>query len=184
MNLSAKRNVLLERSCRNTTKTDWSCSMTRREAREAVFGLLFETEFRSDEPFDIIYKISTENREIHEDSYIREVYFGTLDKLSQIDEIIEAHAKGWSISRMSHVSRTVLRLAVYEMLYMRDRVPLRVSINELSKKFDHERARGFINGILNAVKNDLPANDTASPVFTAETAESEANPAEMTKKAE
>ena len=144
--------------------------MTRREAREAAFGLLFETEFRSDESSEVIYKTSTENREIHEDPYIREIYFGTLDKQSEIDEAIEAHAKGWSINRMSRVSRTVLRLAVYEMLYMRDRVPLRVSINEaieLSKKFDNDKAKGFINGILNAVKNDLPTEE-AAPAAEAE----------------
>lgn len=138
--------------------------MTRREAREAVFGLLFETEFRVDEAIDSIYKISTENREIHEDPYIREVYFGTLDKLGEIDTTIEKHAKGWTINRMSRVSRTVLRLAVYEMMYMRDRVPVRVSINEaieLSKKFDSEKARGFINGILNAVKNSFSTTDSA-----------------------
>lgn len=138
--------------------------MTRREAREAVFGLLFETEFRVDEAIDNIYKTSTENREIHEDPYIREVYFGTLDKLGEIDATIEKHAKGWTINRMSRVSRTVLRLAVYEMLYMHDRVPVRVSINEaieLSKKFDSEKARGFINGILNAVKNSFSTTDSA-----------------------
>lgn len=138
--------------------------MTRREAREAAFGLLFETEFRSDEAIDNIYKTSTENREIREDPYIREVYFGTMDKLTELDDTIEKHAKGWTISRMSRVSRTVLRLAVYEMLYMRDRVPVRVSINEaieLSKKYDSEKARGFINGILNAVKNSLPTSETA-----------------------
>ncbi len=155
--------------------------MTRREAREAVFGLLFETEFRSDESTDTIYKTSTENREIREDPYIREVYFGTLEKLPLIDETIEAHAKGWSISRMSHVSRTVLRLAVYEMLYMRDRVPLRVSINEaieLSKKFDNERARGFVNGILNAVKNDLPIEESTPTAEAEETSAKSATEAE------
>ena len=94
----------------------------------------------------------------HEDGYIREVYFGVTDKHSELDARIEKHAKGWTVSRMSRVSRTVLRLAVYEMTYMSERVPVRVSINEaieLSKKFDGEKARGFVNGILNAVKNDL-----------------------------
>ena len=132
--------------------------MTRREAREAVFGLLFETEFRSDEAIESIYKTSTENREIPDDPYIREVYFGVMNKGSELDALIEKHAKGWTLSRMSRVSRTVLRLATYEMMYMQDKVPVRVSINEaieLSKKFDSEKARGFINGILNAVKNDL-----------------------------
>ena len=135
--------------------------MTRREAREAVFGLLFETEFRMDEEVETVYRTSVENREIPEDPYIRGVYFGVMENRAAIDAIIEKHAKGWSISRMSRVSRTVLRLATYEMMYMQDRVPVRVSINEaieLSKKFDSEKARGFINGILNAVKNDLEEN--------------------------
>ena len=55
---------------------------------------------------------------------------------------------------MSRVSRSVLRLAAYEILFMRKQIPIRVSINEaieLSKKFDNEKAKGFINGILNAV---------------------------------
>ena len=132
--------------------------MTRREAREAVFGLLFETEFRSTEPVEIIYSTSTENREIPNDPYIYAVYFGVAEHRSELDAMIEKHAKGWTVSRMSRVSRSVLRLSCYEMMFMRESVPVRVSINEaieLSKKYDSDKARGFINGILNAVKNEL-----------------------------
>lgn len=135
--------------------------MTRREAREAVFGLLFETEFRMDETTEVIYRTSTENREIPDDAYIREVYFGVMDKREVIDTMIEKHAKGWKLNRMSRVSRAVMRLSTYEMMFMQNRVPMRVSINEaieLSKMFDGEKARGFINGILNAIKNEILSN--------------------------
>ena len=64
---------------------------------------------------------------------------------------------GWKTERMSRVSHAILRLAVYEMLY-RDDIPSRVTLNEaieLTKKFDAERAKAFVNGILNSVKNDV-----------------------------
>ena len=60
---------------------------------------------------------------------------------------------------MSKLSRSILRLCVYEMLYIDD-IPYAVSINEaveISKKFDDDKARPFINGILNSVKNQLEA---------------------------
>lgn len=132
--------------------------MTRREAREAVFALLFETEFRKDEPVDMIYAAAVENRDLPKDPYIHGVFFGIDANRETIDAMIEKHARGWTIGRMSNVSRSVLRLSAYEMMFMRDSVPLRVSINEaieLTKKFDGDKARGFINGILNAIKDDL-----------------------------
>ena len=137
--------------------------MTRREAREKVFELLFESDFRPDESADQIYAVATEEREIPKDSYIEEVYFGVTEHRAEIDAMLEKHAKGWKVSRMSRVSRSVLRLATYEILFMQKQIPFRVSINEaveLSKKFDNEKAKGFINGILNAVKNDVASLKT------------------------
>ena len=132
--------------------------MNRHDAREAVFELLFETEFRADENREEIFAISTENREIPEDPYIRNAYFGVSEHLDEIDELINKCAKGWKTSRISKVSRSVLRLCVYEMLYCRDEIPESVSINEaveLCKKFDEEKARPFVNGVLNSIKNEI-----------------------------
>ena len=132
-------------------------ALNRREAREAVFELLFETEFKNDEAREAIYALSTENREIENIPYIHEVYFGVGEHLDELDEIINRHAQGWKVQRISKVSRSILRLGVYEMLY-REEIPVTVSINEaveLSKKFDEEKARAFINGVLNSVKNEL-----------------------------
>ena len=132
-------------------------AMTRREAREQLIGLLFETEFRKDESAAEIYATSTENREIPQDSYIKKAYFAIDENKETIDKTIGAHAKGWKTHRLSNLSRSVLRLAVYEMLY-EEAIPYSVSINEaveLTKKFDEDKARPFVNGILNSIKESL-----------------------------
>jgi N utilization substance protein B len=95
-------------------------AMTRKEAREEAFRLLFETEFRSAEEPVSIYALSTDNREVAENEYIKQVYFGVRENLEQIDAIIVNHSKGWKPERITPVSRSVIRLSIYEMLYMED----------------------------------------------------------------
>ena len=131
--------------------------MNRREAREAVFQLLFETEFKTDEAREAIFALSTDNREVENDPYIHSAYFGVCEHLEEIDALINAHAKGWKTSRISKVSRSILRLCVYEMMFCED-IPSSVSINEaveLCKRFDEEKARAFVNGVLNSIKDEL-----------------------------
>ena len=131
--------------------------MTRREARDAVFGLLFESEFRTEETKEEIYESSAENREIPEDSYVKDAYYSICDNRDEIDALIGEHSNGWKPERLGNVSRSILRLAVYELKYV-DSIPYNVTINEaieLAKKYDDEKARPFINGVLNSVKNAL-----------------------------
>lgn len=138
-------------------------AINRREAREATFALLFETEFKTDEVREEIYALSCENREIEENAYIKEVYFGIAAHAEEIDALIGKYAKGWKTARISRVSRSLLRLAIYEMLYLPD-IPASVSINEaieLCKKFDEESARPFVNGILNSIKQELSGAENA-----------------------
>ena len=132
-------------------------ALNRTMAREAVFSLLFETEFKQSEQRADIFALSSENREIEEDAYIRDAYFGVCEHLEEIDALINRHARGWKTSRISRVSRSIIRLCVFELLYCED-IPANVSINEaieLCKKFDEESARAFVNGVLNAVKNEI-----------------------------
>lgn len=130
----------------------------RRAARETVFALLYETEFHAEESAEEIYALAVDNREIDpENAYIRDVYFGVMANIEAVDALIGRHAKGWKTNRLSRVSRAVLRLGAYELAFVED-VPAPVAINEaveLSKKFDDPKARAFINGVLNAVKNEL-----------------------------
>ena len=144
-------NDVIERNIKNTM-----AKITRREAREEVIGLLFETEFRTDEDVNAVFALALEDRDIPSDEYISRAYFGVYDNVETIDELIGKHAKGWKTERMSKLSRSVLRLCTYEMLY--EEIPYSVSINEaieLCKKFDDEKARPFVNGVLNSIKNEL-----------------------------
>jgi N utilization substance protein B len=131
--------------------------MTRKEARETAMCLLFEQEFRAEETPEEIYEISLENREIEDDEYLRRVFFGINENREQIDSTIGKHSRGWKTERLSRVSRAVCRIAVYEMLFEND-IPAPVSINEaieLCKKYDEDKARRFVNGVLNAVKGEI-----------------------------
>lgn len=136
--------------------------LKRREAREELLGLLFETEFRSDEDYKAIFATSQEEREIPLDDYIKRAYWSICENREEIDRVIGVHSHGWKTHRLSRLSRSILRLCVNEMLYEED-IPYSVSINEaveLTKKFDDEKARPFINGILNSVKSELEEKKT------------------------
>ena len=129
----------------------------RKEARELVIGLLFETEFKSEESYKEIFTISAENREMPEDEYVKNAYFGVCENKERIDALIGAHSKGWKTHRLTRLSRSIMRLATYEMLFCTD-IPYSVSINEaieLTKKYDDPKARAFVNGVLNSVKTEL-----------------------------
>ncbi len=141
----------IERNVKNTM-----AKITRKEAREQVIGLLFETEFRTDEDVNSVFALALEDRDIPNDEYINRAYFGVYDNIEQIDSLIGKHSKGWKTERMAKLSRSILRLCVYEMLF--EEIPYSVSINEaveLCKRFDDDKARPFVNGILNSVKNEL-----------------------------
>ena len=137
-----------------------SMAMTRREAREAVFGLLFETDYHLQDTPEVIFDTACAVRDIDEDKYIRAAYFGVIARLDLIDRLLGEHSRGWKTYRMSGVARSAMRIAIWEMLYM-DSIPHSVSINEaieIVKKYDDQRARTFVNGILNAIKEYIEKN--------------------------
>ena len=87
------------------------------------------------------------------EKYIKSILEGIVEKVISIDEYIVKYSKDWSIERMSRVDLAILRVAIYEILY-KDDIPSSVSINEaveLAKKYSHEDASSFINGILGSV---------------------------------
>ena len=126
--------------------------MTRKQAREEAFILVFEKEFNSDSVSDIL-EMAVEVREIEPDDYIKEVFFGVFDNLEVIDDTISENAVGWSIKRISKSALAVLRLAIYEIKFV-DSIPVSVSINEaveIAKKYATKEDASFINGILSTV---------------------------------
>lgn len=138
----------------------------KRERRNALLEIMFESEFRKDESPEEIYLISAEERELSQDvrTYIKTAYFDIADKLETIDEYINKAAAGWKTTRITKLSLCILRLATYEMLYVED-VPSVIAINEaveLSKKYDEPKAKSFINGVLNKIKDTLEAQDNTN----------------------
>ena len=126
--------------------------MTRKQARDEAFILIFEKLF-SDASADEILELAAEVRDITPDEYITEVFKGVCEKADELDAIISDKAIGWSINRISKTALAVLRLALYEIKYI-DSIPDSVSVNEaveLCKKYATQDDASFVNGILASV---------------------------------
>ena len=137
-------------------------AIKRREAREIVIGLLFESEFRADEGYEEIYASSVEEREIPEDPYIRNAYYGIFENQEIIDQRIGQNAHGWKTNRMTKLSRSILRLAVYEMLYS-GHIAQKGAINEaveMAKIYGKKESSGFINSVLDKVMKNEERKDS------------------------
>ena len=126
--------------------------MTKRDGRIHVFELLYESDFHKDESSEEIYSRAVRVREAQSSKFADELYGICRDNASEIDKTIEDSAEGWKLSRMSCVTRALLRLAAGEMLYTD--VPVKVAINEtieISKIYNDKKSTAFINGILNTL---------------------------------
>lgn len=131
--------------------------MNRKTARENAFILIFENTIKSDETAEEIYVKATEERGLECDEYVKEVFFGSIENAKVLNETIEKCLLGWKKERVSYVSRAIITLSAYELMFMED-IPARVSINEaieLAKKYDDDKAYSFVNGVLNAIAEDL-----------------------------
>lgn len=130
--------------------------MTRREAREQAFVLMFEKSFRQDEEVLDIAEAAFEEDQIEKDDFALMLAKKTEENLEDIDIYIEKFSRGWTIKRIPKVSLAILRVAICEMLYVEE-VPVSVSINEaveLAKTYAGENDSSFINGILGSISRD------------------------------
>ena len=128
--------------------------MSRRELREQIFKLIFRAEFYDKEELPEQEKLFFEDYELNmkpeDETYISEKSNKILEKLDEIDGMINQEAQGWTTERMGKIELTILRLAIYEIKFDED-VPAGVAINEaveIAKKFGQEESAGFVNGVL------------------------------------
>ncbi|MGN0307755.1 MAG: transcription antitermination factor NusB [Lachnospiraceae bacterium] len=128
--------------------------MNRRCLREQVFKLLFRVEFNQAEELEEQCRLFFQYEEIpmspQDEEFISSRFEAVRGKLEEIDGLINQKTKGWTTNRMGKVDLTIIRLAVYEMIYD-EAIPEGVAINEaveLAKKFGQEESAGFINGVL------------------------------------
>ena len=131
--------------------------MSRSLSREAAFMLLFEYVVRGDETAEEIHENAEAIPNFKESPYTRKVFFESIEHTDEINAVVEKCLVGWRKERVSFVSRAILILATYEMMYVDD-VPYKVAIDEaisISKKYDDDKAYSFVNGVLNAVAEQL-----------------------------
>lgn len=127
--------------------------MTRREAREQAFIVLFEKIFDNEATISEIIVTAKEAELIKINSFAENILSMVEEHLSEIDEIIEANSQDWTLARLPKVSLAILRLAVAEIKYIDD-VPNGVAVNEaveLAKKYGTNEDASFINGILGTI---------------------------------
>ena len=130
--------------------------MTRRQAREQAFILLFEKSFNQETELSELYDFAVENEAITGSDFVKKLLFTTWENVESIDAVIEKFSHGWKISRISKVALAVLRLAICEMRYFED-IPVGVSINEaveLCKKYAAKDDSVFVNGLLGSVSKE------------------------------
>lgn len=128
--------------------------MSRRELREQIFKFIFRVEFNDRDEMPEQERFFFEDDELMADekdaAYISQKGKRIIEKLDELDAMINKQAKGWTTQRMGKVDLTILRLAVYEIVFDED-VPTGVAINEaveLAKRFGQEESSGFVNGVL------------------------------------
>ena len=128
-------------------------NMTRREIREQVLKMLFRVEFYNQEEMSEQIALCEDDAcswKEKDKTYIFEKVEKISEKLEEIDAKINEVSEGWKTGRMGKVDLTLIRLAVYEMLYEED-VPAKVAINEaveLAKQYGTDNSPSFVNGVL------------------------------------
>jgi N utilization substance protein B len=139
--------------------------MARHRARQQALQLLFQWDLRRTPLEDIIrgyYSSLLVSEDTiaapRPDEFAEVLLRGVIEELTGIDERIARNAAHWRMERMPVVDRNILRIAVYEML--RTDTPPAVIIDEaleLARRFSGEESVHFVNGVLDAVRRDLPA---------------------------
>ncbi len=131
--------------------------MTRTEAREQAFIVIFEKIFDSESTLSQIIENAQEAEFIKINGFAKNLLAKIEENMDEIDSAIEKNLKDWSITRLPKVSLAVLRLAIGEMMFI-DEVPAGVSVNEaveLTKKYGTTEDASFVNGVLGAVAKTL-----------------------------
>ena len=139
--------------------------MTKRQTRMHLFCMLYSTDFHDNEemPEQIAMyfeQLDHETMQVDREK-IQDLLVDLQFHQPAIDEMIASNSEGWTLNRMSKVDLTILRISVYELLYVEE-VPEKVAINEaveLSKEYGGEHSRSFVNGILGKIARGLQGEE-------------------------
>lgn len=150
--------------------------MTRANARELAVHLIYGRDFTGEEPEQVVSvrlakeyyaKLSEENDVYSERpsraqmAYLDKVVSGVANRADDLNAEIQKYSIGWDVSRISRLTRAIMQLAIFEILYVED-VPTGVAISEavrLAKKYDGDDTGSFVNGILGTYARSLSAEE-------------------------
>ncbi len=139
--------------------------MTRANARELAVHLIYGREFTGEEPQSVVstrlnkeyYPALSQENDVYAErpskaqlGYIDTVVSGVAARVEDLNAEISRYSIGWDISRISRLTRAIMQLAIFEILYVAD-VPTGVAVSEavrLAKKYDGDDTGAFVNGIL------------------------------------
>jgi transcription antitermination protein NusB len=126
----------------------------RRKARELALQMLFQFDMAGNPPetivatFEDLQKSKPNTRE-----FAVKIFRGTVDHMTEIDDMIQQQADNWRLTRMAVVDRNIIRMSIYEFMHETD-TPKLVIIDEaieIAKKFGTQKSSQFINGILDGI---------------------------------
>jgi transcription antitermination protein NusB len=126
----------------------------RRAARRIAVDVLFQADVTGRAPTEVVDDWRDAGRDVP--PFARELVAGVDEHLPSIDLVLERGAEGWTVARMAALDRTILRVAVEELLY-RDDVPPSVAISEAveaAAELSSEESKRFVNGILGTIARD------------------------------
>lgn len=130
--------------------------MKRRTSREKAMQALYQIDIAGEiDPKIALHNTLEEGEENNE--FLQQLVLGVSENKEEIDSVIEKNLENWTLERIGAVDRNILRLAVFELMYMQE-IPENVTINEaieIAKIFGDEESRRFINGVLSKVKESI-----------------------------
>ena len=150
--------------------------MTRANARELAVHLIYGRDFTGEEPEQVVSvrlakeyyaKLSEENDVYAERpsraqmAYLDKVVVGVANRAEDLNAEIQKYSIGWDVGRISRLTRAIMQLAIFEILYVED-VPTGVAVSEavrLAKKYDGDDTGSFVNGILGSFARGLAVEE-------------------------
>mgnify|MGYP005829962581 CR=1 FL=1 len=132
--------------------------MKRSVSREKALQAIFQMDLSDIAPDEAITNVLEEGEK--PDGFLSSIVFGTKEHQEEIDSTLKSHLEKWSLDRLGTVDRTILRMTVFEMMFVEE-IPVNVSMNEaieLAKTFGDDKSSGFINAVLSKVKTTIENN--------------------------
>jgi N utilization substance protein B len=133
---------------------------SRRKSREYAMQMLYQWEMGKHKPTQVSATFFLEKKvEPEVEGFARELFEGAVASREELDRLVREHAENWRLERLAAVDRSILRLALYELLHHPETPPVAV-INEaleIARRFSGEDSVEFVNGVLDGIRKTLPA---------------------------